>query len=189
MTHDKIESLRRIANSGLRSNPKIVIITPEELLALIDELERLRDSAINMATHRIVPVEPTEAMLRAVFILPKHTLTGDGDTKNIYRAMLEAAPLADSGSTPSSHWKVTGEKDPHAGHYDGERSQLSLGNMTDDELANAVFMHGNEYPKMDDVIAGKAKMPIVYLTAAKDRIRWLSRALERAIEALKQVKS
>ncbi|MCW3733619.1 hypothetical protein, partial [Burkholderia cenocepacia] len=61
-----------------------------------------------------------------------------------------------------------------------ERAALTLGTLTDDELANAVFMHGNERPPIQDVIAGTAFMPIVYLTAAKERIRWLSRALETA---------
>jgi oligoribonuclease NrnB/cAMP/cGMP phosphodiesterase (DHH superfamily) len=35
---------------------------------------------------------------------------------------------------------------------------------------------------MNDVISGKAKMPIVYLTATKERIRWLSRKLTAALQ-------
>jgi hypothetical protein len=33
---------------------------------------------------------------------------------------------------------------------------------------------------MADIIAGKAFSPIIYMTAVKDRIRWLSRRLEEA---------
>lgn len=86
--------------------------------------------------------------------------------------------------TPSSTWRASGEEDPHVGKYDGERSTLCMGDYTDDQLANAVFIHGNSTPPLHDVIAGKARMPIVYLTAAKERIRWLSRKLEGALERL-----
>lgn len=82
--------------------------------------------------------------------------------------------------TPSHHWI----EDPHAGQYDGERADLAMGDLTDDELANAVFMYGNHMPEILDVIAGKAQMPIAYLTAAKERIRWLSRRLDATLEAL-----
>lgn len=80
-------------------------------------------------------------------------------------------------ATPSSRWAADAMPDPHAGRYACERAALTLGNLTDDELANAVFLHGNEQPTMADLVAGKALSGIVYLTAAKDRIRWLSRAL------------
>jgi len=86
--------------------------------------------------------------------------------------------------TPSSTWRASGEEDPHVGKYDGERATLCLGDYTDDQLANAVFLHGNSTPPLHDVIAGKARMPIVYLTAAKERIRWLSRKLEGALARL-----
>lgn len=80
-------------------------------------------------------------------------------------------------ATPSARWAADGLPDPHAGRYACERAALTLGNLTDDELANAVYLHGNEQPSMADLVAGKALSGIVYLTAAKDRIRWLSRAL------------
>lgn len=82
-----------------------------------------------------------------------------------------------SNKTPAAHWRENGEPDPHAKCTDQERSELPLGNLTDDELANAVFLHGDTVPPLAEVIAGTAKMPIVYLTAAKERIRWLSRKL------------
>lgn len=80
-------------------------------------------------------------------------------------------------ATPSSRWAADGLPDPHGDRYDCERAALALGHLTDDELANAVYLHGNEQPSMADLVAGKALSGIVYLTAAKERIRWLSRAL------------
>jgi hypothetical protein len=84
--------------------------------------------------------------------------------------------------TPAALWRKNREPDPHGATYDCERAALTLGAYTDDELANAVFLHGNETPSMADVVAGKALMPIVYLTAAKERIRWLSRRLSEATD-------
>lgn len=60
---------------------------------------------------------------------------------------------------------------------------VSTGHYTDDELANAVFLHGNEQPSMAALAAGKALPGIAYLTAAKERIRWLSRSLAAALAA------
>ena len=88
--------------------------------------------------------------------------------------------LNSTEKTPSSNWNAAGEVDPHGETYNCERSALSMGTLTDDELANAVFLYGNQRPNIDDVISGKAHMPIVYLTAAKERIRWLSRSLVKA---------
>jgi len=82
-----------------------------------------------------------------------------------------------AAATPSSLWAQTGQPDPHGTRYECERAALALGHMTDDALANAVFLHGNERPTLEQINAG-ALPPIVYLTAAQDRIRWLSRALE-----------
>tara|TARA_R110001606_G_scaffold280998_1_gene429734 strand:+ start:250 stop:552 length:303 start_codon:yes stop_codon:yes gene_type:complete len=85
-----------------------------------------------------------------------------------------------TNTTPSSRWNQESRSDPHGERYDCQRSELPMGDMTDDELANAVFMYGDKVPSFEDLIAGNAKMPIAYLTAAKERIRWLSRALEKS---------
>ncbi len=74
-------------------------------------------------------------------------------------------------TTPAAQWRENGEADPH-GHtdyYKGERASLAKGNLTDDQLANEVFLHPG----------------IANLTAAKERIRWLSRALESALNCVK----
>ena len=100
------------------------------------------------------------------------SLTTEGES-----VVAQAIQRADKPATTSAHWTAEGQPDPHGRRYDCERAALTLGNLTDDELANAVFLHGNEQPTMADLAAGKALAGIVYLTAAKDRIRWLSRAL------------
>jgi hypothetical protein len=90
-----------------------------------------------------------------------------------------------AAGTPAAQWRVDGEPDPHAGHYDGERAALTLGHLTDDELANGVYMNADRPMDIARVLAKDPDYhpPIVWLTAAKERIRWLSRALVRAQEA------
>ena len=89
-------------------------------------------------------------------------------------------------STPSSRWKATGEPDPHAGHYDGERATLALGHLTDDELANAAFMGYDGVLDINRILAKDPNYhsPIALMTAVKDRIRWLSRKLEATKESV-----
>lgn len=77
--------------------------------------------------------------------------------------------------TPSAVWFETGEEDPHGKRFtDAERSTLALGNLTDDQLANAVFVHNHRELNLSAVMAGEPSS-IALLTAAKERIRWLSR--------------
>ncbi|MCP1852732.1 MULTISPECIES: hypothetical protein [unclassified Bradyrhizobium] len=66
--------------------------------------------------------------------------------------------------TPGARWRAEGKPDPHGDRYDCDRAQLAGGDLTDDEVANAVFLD----PGINN------------LTIAKDRIRWLSRQLEKA---------
>ena len=87
-----------------------------------------------------------------------------------------------SEGTPAARWRENGNLDPHGSRYDQDRAELPLGNLTDDELANAVFLHGDNKPSIEEIAAGTAKMPIVYLTAGKERIRWLSRRLVVAMQ-------
>jgi hypothetical protein len=86
-----------------------------------------------------------------------------------------------AATTPAAEWRDDGEPDPHGERYSGERAGLCMGNLTDDELANGVFLHGDGThgrAPIADVVAGRAFWPIAWLTAAKDRIRWLSRRVE-----------
>jgi hypothetical protein len=97
--------------------------------------------------------------------------------------------MTDQNSTPSSNWREAGEADPHAGRYDGERSTLALGHITDDALANGVYLNGNAQLDIKAVMSKDPDYfaPIAWLTAGKDRIRWLSRSLENCLEALKKM--
>lgn len=101
-----------------------------------------------------------------------------GTIADNFRLTEENAALRKLLATPGAEWRERGEPDPHGQHYNCERAQLCMGDLTDDELANAVYMHGDSTPKWDAIRAGKAMLPIAYLQAAKDRIRWLSRALD-----------
>lgn len=72
--------------------------------------------------------------------------------------------------TPAAQWREKGQPDPHARQYNGERAALAYGSLSDDALANAVYLcdHRTSFSS------------IGFLTAAKERIRWLSRALAAA---------
>jgi len=69
--------------------------------------------------------------------------------------------------TPAAEWRKQGKADPHGNRYDCARSDLPFGDLTDDELANELFL---------------APSPgnIAMQTAAKERIRWLSRQLSKS---------
>ncbi|WP_454909665.1 hypothetical protein [Variovorax gossypii] len=102
----------------------------------------------------------------------------------VTEADCELAGAAELG-TPSSHWHANGEADPHARHYDGERATLTLGALTDDELATGAFLNYDQrltLAEMRDPKPGQ-HLPAAWMTGVKDRIRWLSRSLERALAA------
>lgn len=87
-------------------------------------------------------------------------------------------------ATPSAKWRAEGEPDPHAGRYDCERAELAMGDLTDDGLANGAFMNYDAPLNLAGILAGTHSSPIAWMTAVKDRIRWLSRSLEQARAAL-----
>lgn len=93
-----------------------------------------------------------------------------------------------SESTPSSQWSVKGEPDFHPDLINKERGSLMLGSYTDDELANAIFMWGNpsDREKHERLLKGEI-MDIAYLTAGKERIRWLSRHLEVSLKKIQEL--
>lgn len=90
-------------------------------------------------------------------------------------------------ATPAAEWRVTGEADPHDSRYDCERAALCMGKLTDDELANGAFMNYDVRPPIADIVAGKAFSPIAWMSAVKDRIRWLSRRLVESEQREKSV--
>lgn len=86
-----------------------------------------------------------------------------------------------AAATPSSQWRAAGQPDPHGTRYDCERAALAMGDLTDDELANGAFMNYDQRPAVQEILDGKRSSPIAWMTAVKDRIRWLSRALEATL--------
>lgn len=80
--------------------------------------------------------------------------------------------------TPAAQWREAGEPDPHGTRYDCERHQLVLGKLSDDELANGAFMNYDVRPPVERLLDGTAHSPLMWMTAVKDRIRWLSRRVE-----------
>lgn len=92
-------------------------------------------------------------------------------------------PQPTLNSTPSSIWFASGESDPHRTEYDVDRGGLYLGYLTDDELANGAFINYDQVLSLPDLLNPKPgrHMPIVWMTAVKDRIRWLSRSLEKLL--------
>lgn len=106
--------------------------------------------------------------------------------REMYVMVLEELGITElnSPSTPSSRWLVDGKEDPHPKLINEERGSLMLGNYTDEELANAVYLHGNpsDAEKHRRLLKGDIT-DIALLTAGKERIRWLSRHLEAQLKA------
>lgn len=98
------------------------------------------------------------------------------------QAALAAKPVQPAASTPASQWHKAGEPDIHGDRYDCERAALGLGDLTDDALANGAFLNYDRRLSLGDMLNPKPGQhpPIVWMTAVKDRIRWLSRRLVEA---------
>ena len=92
-------------------------------------------------------------------------------------------------ATPAAEWREAGEQDPHGNRYDCKREQLTLGQLSDDQLANAAFM-GYDRPLDIKRLLSDDKSyftPVMLMAGVKDRIRWLSRrtvALEQQRDEL-----
>lgn len=91
----------------------------------------------------------------------------------------QSAPVVPEG-TPGAAWRANGEPDPHGDRYNCERAALSMGHLTDDELANGAFLNYDAPLNLEGILAGTHSAPIAWMTAVKDRIRWLSRQLAAA---------
>ena len=91
--------------------------------------------------------------------------------------------------TPGNYWSQDRENDPHRDRYACERGQLAMGKLTDDELANGAFLNYDVSPPLEAILEGKASSPMAWMTAVKDRIRWLSRSLEAALSANEALKA
>lgn len=133
-----------------------------------------------MTNSKMTVAEALEAVLAWIDAVPSDTVLPamPGFDRDLADSALQDAQR---GATPPNRWAAAGEPDPHGTRYDCPREALGMGNLTDDELANEVYMWGDHQPSLDDILTGKAKSSMTYLTAAKDRIRWLSRQLTAAL--------
>lgn len=88
-----------------------------------------------------------------------------------------------------ARWRTEGEEDPHERYNESERKDLSLSYMTDDELANRIFLDGNKPLPTNilDLMNPEFVSSIALLTAGKERIRWLSRKLWEAEKRIKDL--
>ena len=96
--------------------------------------------------------------------------------------------MTQEASTPGAKWREAGEVDPHHGHYDCERAKLTMGKLTDDELANGAFLNYDRPLNIEGIMAGTHSSPIAWMTAVKDRIRWLSRKNEELLAENKRLR-
>ncbi|WP_158809623.1 hypothetical protein [Beijerinckia sp. L45] len=84
-------------------------------------------------------------------------------------------------ATPAAQWRERGEADPHGDRYNCLREQTLGGHMSDDELANHVYMDGLDELDIMPGFPAREYGREARLTMAKDRIRWLSRQLVAAL--------
>lgn len=92
-------------------------------------------------------------------------------------------------STPAALWRTRGEPDPHPDLVDRERAQLPMGQLTDDQLADAAFMNYDQKPSAEDLIFRRAWTPLMWMTAVKERVRWLSRQLVKRQARIDQLEA
>ena len=143
----------------------------------------------NSASAKVqVPItdEETQELIRTLMCAAENLRSADRPESTVEAGFRLAAKLDtfrhSLGSTPAAAWRVLGEPDPHSPHYyNRARATLTLGSLTDDELANAVFMHDHRSLNLQAIMRGEPSS-VALLTAAKERIRWLSRALVKATD-------
>lgn len=164
---------------------------PESLQEAIEEMTWMREDWVKLAKAMGFDTftDPDKIIERASSAITSDDLKavldllavmhGDGGHYAAKHGIAKAAADALRPGTPAARWRADGMPDPHGDLYNCERADLALGNYTDDELANAVFLYGDKRPTMDELKAGEI-LPIALLSAAKDRIRWLSRKLVEA---------
>lgn len=136
-------------------------------------------------------VEALEARLDAIETRPSDGNLEDAAyafrvlARDSIAALKEAQEAVPNAMIPAAQWREKGEPDPHGARYNCERAALVLGDLTDDELANAAYMNYDRALDIDAVLNRKPGYhpPIVWMTAVKDRIRWLSRQLLAASPA------
>lgn len=120
------------------------------------------------------------------FANPRHATFDHTKAAFVLKALRDdpAANTSIKASTPAAHWSEAGQSDPHGNSYNCERAALCMGGYTDDELANGAFMNYDVRPSIESLLNGTGISPIAWMTAVKERIRWLSRALTQATQVV-----
>lgn len=125
-----------------------------------------------------------EQKLRAEFEKRVEGIVREAERQARHKLFAELG-ITDLGaaSTPGARWMAEADgQNPFPDLINRERGSLCLGSYTDFELANEVFLKADmsDEEKVRNLLAGKVT-PIALLTAAKERIRWLSTHLEAAL--------
>lgn len=108
--------------------------------------------------------------------------------KLLLNAVLEAHAAAKEDITPPAKWLVLGKEDPHSTFYSSNmRNRLAMGDWTDDALANALFLSGDDTHSPHRTLS-RAMSGMAVLTAAKERMRWLSRRVHFLEEAYAEIR-
>lgn len=172
-------------NTNKAMDPDLVSAAVDQIMALaeapsiqLSAQDAIEDALINCGLPTI-PKEPPEKTLNRLITCVSDMSVDPRVSKKAAELVETARKEAQLPRTPASRWR----DDPHGTTYDVERAQLALGKYTDDELANGAFMNYDVRPPLEAILEGKAHSPIAWMTAVKDRIRWLSRSLEKAIHA------
>lgn len=169
MTNDPTDDVLALANRIDNTGAAAIFInkgTAAALRELVDEFGIVRSECGQAVTENA-------NLLERVAMLTKELAAKDTRVADLLASGAGADTAPTQQGTPAARWRANGEADPHQDLCDCERAQLAHGKLTDDELANAVFMcdHRTSFES------------IGWLTAAKERIRWLSRALTAALAA------
>lgn len=126
---------------------------------------------------KIKSVEVTSSKGAGEFLKEKGIQTLSQEEKDFLLEVLLTQRKDTRDFTPPARWKLNEEVDPHGDRFSSEeRNHLAMGHLTDDEIANAAFLLGDD---RINPLGG-----IVILTAAKERIRWLSRRVGELETAL-----
>lgn len=79
--------------------------------------------------------------------------------------IIDIAEAYGVAKTVAASWRVSGDCDPFDNRFTGDRLEISSGDMDDSVVTNGL------------ATAHLSLVSIIYLTSAKERIRWLSRRI------------
>lgn len=155
--------------SGPKSDKKA---EPEE--TQVDSENQIKAASIDASNHFFI-LELLENIDEAISQVAANRWSKDEAMVRIKKELFHTTAIITSTTTPGSFNKMLGVDDPFAEYTGMERAKLTMGKLSDDQLANGAFMNYDVRPPISDIISGRSFSPIVWMTAVKERIRWLSR--------------